>query len=130
MEAVYRALIDRNLIEEFHPEIEGSDSCKVSGYIGYWITKLKPVLVIKETPNEAERLVNEFLAVAFAICYIEEANSIEIRTKKFVDHIVYTLRYRTLTTRTLPLIYEAYLTGFINGVNKTTEIYDKALRKN
>lgn len=119
MEAVQRALRDQNLIEESHPKIKGSEVFKIVGYITYWIAKLKPVVILEVNPNEEEMLINEHVAIAFATAYFYSNKNIKILSKKIVDDLKYLLRYRTLTVRIMPLIYEAYVTGYWEGIEQS-----------
>lgn len=129
MEAVQRALRDQNLIEESHPRIKGSEVFKIVGYITYWIAKLKPVVILEVNPNEEEILINEHVAIAFAISYFYSNKNIKILSKKIVDDLKYLLRYRTLTVRIMPLIYESYVTGYWEGIEQSQKAVVDSLTK-
>lgn len=128
MEAVQRALRDQYLIEQSHPRIKGSDDFKIVGYITYWIAKLKPVAILEVNPNEEEILINEHLAIAFATAYFYSNKNLNILSKKLVDDLKYLLRYRTLTVRIMPLIYESYVTGYWEGANQQQKAVIDSLR--
>lgn len=120
-EAVNRFLCDKDLIEDCHDGIKGSDVFKITGYLTYWIAKLKPVQILEQDPNYNEVHINEHLAISYAVSYFYEHNNINTHNKQLVDNLLYLLRYRTLTVRILPSIYEAYIRGFWDGANKAQE---------
>ncbi len=128
-EAVQRALRDQNLIEESNPGIKGSETFKIVGYITYWIAKLKPVVILEEDPTEEEALINEHVAIAFATAYFYSEKNLNILSKKIVDDLKYLLRYRTLTVRIMPLIYEAYVTGYQEGIVQSQKAVVDSLTK-
>jgi hypothetical protein len=111
-EAVRRFIEHKDLIEDSHPTMKGSDSFKVAGYLSYWITKLKPVLILEPDPDKNEILINEFIAISVSLTYLWERHNLLILSGKIIDDLKYTLRYRVVTVRTLPIIYESYVAGF------------------
>ncbi len=111
LEVIRKLLLHSDLIENSHHSMKGTEPLKIAGYLTYWISKLKPIQILESDPEKNEILINEYLALSVAIVYIYESANIFILSQKMIDDLKYTLRYRTLTVRTLPLIYEAYLTG-------------------
>jgi hypothetical protein len=129
-EAIVRFLSHKDLIEDYHPGLNGSDEFKIAGYLTYWISKLKPVMILGADPDENERLINEYLAINFAVSFIyDRKNVLMTLSKKLLQDLTYSLRYRTLTVRMLPIIYEAYLVGYRGGIDKTNETYMKVFDK-
>lgn len=114
-EVAIRYLRHKDLIEECHPGLDGSDECKIAGYITYWIAKLKPIQILHPEPDKEELFINEYLAISVANAYLECTKHISLRSQKFVDNLKYLLRYRTLTVRIMPLIYDAYYYGYTEG---------------
>lgn len=113
---VKRFLGDKNLIESCHEDLQGSDIFKITGYLTYWIVKLKPIQILEEDPNKEETYVNEYLGICLANAYFREYEKPQICSEALIQNLLYLLRYRTLTVRAVPLIYEAYTKGFENGV--------------
>lgn len=105
---------DRMRIVYFH-KLQKIDEMKVAGHFTYWLTKLKPVQVL----NDKHILINEQLAVEFSLgiiqsCINSKPNSqnnfkfdIENQEwRKFIDEIVYSLRFRIITQDMISLIYK------------------------
>lgn len=126
MEAVNRYLVDKNLIEDRHEKLRGSDAFKIAGYLTYWIAKLKPVQILEPEPNKQEILINEYLAISFAVSYFYAIKNIKLLPSDLFDNLKYLLRYRTLTVRIMPLIYESYVKGFWKGADRAGEEFVKA----
>lgn len=124
-EVVYRFLSHKDLIEDYHPGIKGSDAFKIAGYLTYWIAKLKPVQILDPNPTEEEIFINEYLAIAVAVSYFYMDKNIKILSKKIINNLKYLLRYRTLTVRIMPLIYESYINGFWEGADQATMSFGK-----
>ena len=121
-EIIKRFFSDKKLIEDCHSGLDGSDECKVAGYLTYWISKLKPVMILEPEPNENEIFINEDLAIDIAIPFIYQFKKVfMLFPKKVLDDLKYTLRYRTLTVRVLPIIFEAYVFGCNDGWKAVTE---------
>ncbi len=114
-DVVQRFLKHQDVIESYHPSLHGSDPYKQIGYITYWISKLKPVQITKEDPTEHEMFVNEYLAIYFAVSYFYEERNLNLLNKKLIIDLRYTLRYRTLTLRVLPFVFESFVAGFKAG---------------
>ncbi|MCR4322292.1 MAG: hypothetical protein NUV74_18405 [Candidatus Brocadiaceae bacterium] len=116
---VERFLADKKLIEDFHKEgMKKSDSFKKAGYLTYWISKLKPIQILEEDINREESLINEHLAIGFAVSFFNIKQNMKILyNRTIIRDLLYLLRYRTLTVRTLPLIYEFYVYGFWDGAD-------------
>lgn len=119
---INRILKDKSLIEDYHKGLDGSDPFKIAGYTTFWISKLRPIQILEEDPNKFEEYVNEYLAIGYAQAYFEENNMPQIYSKELTENLLYLLRYRTLTIRTVPLIYEAYIRGFSKGSNTSLDI--------
>lgn len=111
LEAVKKFLAHKELIELSHAKLDGSEVYKLSGYLAYWIALLKPVLILDPDPTNKELEINEFLAINFAILYLFEKFDTYMLSEKIIDDLRYSLRYRILTLRTLPIIFEAYFVG-------------------
>ena len=120
VEVIIRHLGDRDLIEACHPQLEGSEMFKIAGYLTYWIAKLKPVVTTERYPDKAEIFINEYLAIAVANSYLYMDKHISLSSEKFIDELRYLLRYRTLTVRIMPIIYEAYFNGYYEGKSNRT----------
>lgn len=129
-EAVIRFLRDKDLIEDCHDGIKGSGVFKITGYLTYWIAKLKPVQILEQDPDDNEVYINEHLAISYATSYFYEHNNIKVHSKQLVDNLLYLLRYRTLTVRILPSIYEAFIVGHNIGADESVKAVAKALEKN
>lgn len=119
---VYRVLKDQELIESSNIGLRGSNIFKKTGYLTYWISKLKPIQVLEKEPNYIEKHINAFLGISLTNSYFLEYEMPAITSQQFVRNLLYHLRYRTLTVRTIPLIYEGYIKGFENG--KKFKIYE------
>lgn len=129
LEVIDRFLRHKDLIEESNPGMKGSDPYKEAGYLSYWIAKFKPIQILEPDPTTDEVLVNEYLAIYFAISYFYESKNVSILSKKLVDDLKYLLRNRTLTVRILPIIYEAYVVGFHEGIEKHEKAIEESLKK-
>lgn len=127
-EAVDRFLRYKDLIEESNPGMKGSDPYKEAGYLSYWIAKFKPIQILEPDPAIDEVLVNEYLAIYFAISYFYESKNVSILSKKLVNDLKYLLRNRTLTVRILPIIYEAYVVGFHEGIAQHEKALENSLK--
>lgn len=129
MEAVNRYFVDKGLIEDRHEKLRGSDPFKIAGYLTYWIAKLKPVQILEPKPNKQEILINEYLAISFAVSYFYAIKNIKILSEDLFDNLKYLLRYRTLTIRIMPLIYESYIKGFWKGADEANINFVKVMQK-
>jgi len=111
---VERVLKDQKKYQSSHDKIKGIDNYKQAGLLTFWISKLKPVIVVTnipdyfEIPIEFAMLINEYLAVKVAtgILY-SKFNEILPFSEKLVKDLLYTLRYRINTRNGLVLMYEA-----------------------
>lgn len=124
-EAINRFLDFKETTENLHPAMDGTESCKIAGYLTYWIAKLKPVQTFEKEPNIKELFINEYLAIFVALTYFKERGKLTILNEKIIRDLRYTLRYRTLTVRVIPIIYDAYIAGFNNGADKVNETLQK-----
>ena len=105
----------RDLIEESHSRMKGTEACKVAGYLCFWIATLKPIQILEVDPDEHEILINEYLAITVAALRIHQHAGVYPLTTKIVNDLKYALRYRVLTLRMLPMILESYISGFVDG---------------
>ena len=113
LEAIDRSLAHRDLIEDCHDGLNGSDHYKYAGYLAYWLSKLKPIAILEQNPNKQEILINEYVAINLAINYFYDQCNFQMLKRKVVEDLVYALRYRTMTARMLPSVFEVYRTGFL-----------------
>jgi hypothetical protein len=85
----------------------------MSGYLTYWICKLKPIQIIDpeiyKDNNRAAEVANELVSLFISSARINESNAAKGRyvliKDPFVLPCVYTLKYRPITGDMLSLIY-------------------------
>ncbi len=128
-DVVRRFLQDMELIEECHSKLEGTDAFKVAGYLTYWLTKLRPIQIMEDKPTVEELYVNEYLALSIGISIIYENKGVDIWSDGLINDLMYLLKYRTLTLRTVPMIYGAYSSGYRNGQASRKNKSDVSLYK-
>lgn len=112
---------DKEDIVRTHKEIDCIDEFKLAGFLAYWISKLKPVQAVVK-PDKEEQYLNEYLSIAVAFSLVCEIYGIypNISNKednRFLTNLLYTLRYRATTARNLPLVFEAYIRGYLSQKN-------------
>jgi len=101
-------------------EIERANKNKISAYMAYWWLRRKPLQVIKDdVTNEHLVYVNEeFIATLltkdFLATNTQKLLEIE-QCNRFIDHILYHLKYRIYTPQTLELMLMATDTGIEIG---------------
>jgi len=112
----YFADIDR--LKKFHG-INKVNSIKIASYSSYWVSKLKPIQLIKkpnrEIRNQHRRLfskINEKVAlgIMFGIAFDQKVfHETDQETTILYKAIIYSLAYRTITPQSLDLMIQAHI---------------------
>jgi len=119
-ELTYRYIVDTIRIKKFHPkEINVIDEYKIAGYLSYWICKLRPVQYneMLDRFTKTQSVINEELSFHIAIARINDERVIKNRpkinfqskqdeTKKFINNLFYTLKFRLNTGDTISQIWK------------------------
>lgn len=109
-----RFLKDQERVRNSHKKIVGIDNYKQAGYLAFWISKLKPIMIVENAPKSFSisidqiMHINEHLAiqVATGILYSKH-NARPPLNIKILDDLIYKLRYRINTRHGLVLIFES-----------------------
>ena len=105
---IERYLKDQEKTEEFHEKIDGIDNYKKAGYLSFWIVKLRPIMILTDTPTKEEMLINELLAISITCALLYDKHSkIPPFNDSILENLKYTLRYRINTRHQAALIYES-----------------------
>lgn len=120
VELTYRYVLDVRRIKEYHKnEINPIDEYKISGYLSYWICKLRPVQYAASLNRftGTQGLLNEQLSLHLSIGRINEERVKKklpkinfqkdaARSTSSINNIVYTMKYRLTTGDNLAQIYK------------------------
>ena len=114
---IVSSVVDRYLrdvlrIRFYHHEIAHIDCHKISGYLTYWICKLKPLKVMKSAYQKNlkfSHLINENLAWNLSITRINYQKQPPYKTivqnNNFILYFLYTLHYRPINPDSLSITY-------------------------
>ncbi len=101
-EVIYRCVGDIKRIKYAHAHIELLSIQKQAGILVYWFTKLKPIV----TCLPKQYTINELFAFSLGLSMCQKFYcDIPKLKKSFVNEILYTIRYRTITQETLGIIF-------------------------
>jgi hypothetical protein len=116
MDVAKRCHLDEARIKLSHPGIPVLDSYKKAGYLCYWVSKLKPIVVrdfsIYETDPEKPHYINESFAfhlgcgkINSILKPLSKSISPGSITKDFVETLLYTLKFRVTTGDDLSMLF-------------------------
>ena len=119
-ELTYRYIADVRRIRDYHKdEIFPIDEYKISGYLSYWICKLRPVQHEARLKRftRTQSLLNEELAFHVSISRINEERAVKglpridfhkdkERGSSFINNLFYTMKFRLTTGDNLAQIYQ------------------------
>ncbi|OQY01535.1 MAG: hypothetical protein B6I26_04195 [Desulfobacteraceae bacterium 4572_130] len=100
--------------EQYLKVFKNPNLSKVAGYYSFWIRKLKPFYVRAKRNNNYITDLNEIFAILFGLVLISQGvkRSIPKLSKKFLNDLVYSLRYHTFSPQSVTLIFELILEKF------------------
>lgn len=107
---------DEARVKFFHPRIKELDGHKKAGYLTYWVSKLKPIVIrdfgVYEVKPTVPHYINEMFAIHLGFGQINYnrksgGNSIGpgIITKEFITSLLHTLKYRATTGDNLSMLF-------------------------
>lgn len=105
-------------LKEFH-DIEKINYVKIHAYTAYWLTRRKPLQIIKDDIENIDlAFVNEKFVASYLIQYLRgKHESVFILEEdrplymEFVKNLEYCLRYRVITPQMLETMLESYQAG-------------------
>ncbi len=112
-DVVQRYWRDVDRLHHFHG-IKYIDSHKISGYLTYWLSKLKPFRTkgnFYKSHNNAGKLVNELIGLIASVARINTSRTLAgfdekiVPSGQFIDAFMYSLRYRYMNPDSLSIIY-------------------------
>lgn len=132
---LYHVLLDYysdiHRLKEFH-QIKHTKTDKNIAYLAYWILKRKPIQVTNAIEEDKDIFINERF-----VCYIITYECLQAKLKqpisckldeqqakiyeKYIDLLLYFLKYRECTAQMLELLIETFKMGIVFG-----EAADKA----
>lgn len=129
---LYHVLLDYysdiHRLKEFH-QIKHTKTDKNIAYLSYWILKRKPIQATNSIAEDKDIFINERF-VCYIIIYeclqLKQENSVSrkldeqqrIRYEKYIDLLLYFLKYRECTAQMLELLIETFKMGIVFGETK------------
>jgi len=116
MEISRRFHLDEMRIKHFHPNIKELDRHKQAGYLCYWTSKLKPIVLrdlgLYEINARCPHYINELFAFILGIGKINSRQKSNVQTigsnvitTDFVTALLHTLKYRVTTGDNLSMLF-------------------------
>lgn len=126
---LYHVLLDYysdiHRLKEFH-QIKHTKTDKNIAYLSYWILKRKPIQVTNSIAEDKDIFINERF-----VCYIIVYECLQLRPEapvsrkldeqqtkryeKYIDLLLYFLKYRECTAQMLELLIETFKMGIVFG---------------